>query len=37
MGRMREVNATAVLDFYVHEECQRSGIGKQLFEKFLEK
>lgn len=25
-----------VLDFYVHESCQRMGIGKILFEKMLE-
>lgn len=27
-----EISATCVLDFYVHESCQRSGIGLALLE-----
>ncbi len=27
-----EVQATCVLDFYVHESIQRHGVGRQLFE-----
>mmetsp|Transcript_2614 Transcript_2614/g.7792 ORF Transcript_2614/g.7792 Transcript_2614/m.7792 type:complete len:585 (-) Transcript_2614:536-2290(-) len=30
-----EISATCVLDFYVHESCQRSGIGLALLERFL--
>ena len=26
-----------MLDFYVHESCQRQGIGKALFERMLAK
>ncbi|KAF5833213.1 touch receptor neuron protein Mec-17-domain-containing protein [Dunaliella salina] len=32
---LQEINPTCVLDFYVHEACQRKGIGKELFEHFL--
>eukprot|EP00466_Bigelowiella_natans_P008857 jgi/Bigna1/89397/estExt_fgenesh1_pg.C_480120 len=35
VGRMRELNASCVLDFYVHESCQRRGIGKALFQHML--
>ena len=29
---LHELDALCVLDFYVHESCQRQGIGKLLFE-----
>lgn len=29
---LQEIEPTCVLDFYVHESCQRRGIGKELFE-----
>jgi len=32
---LQEITPTCVLDFYVHETCQRKGIGKELFEHFL--
>ncbi|GLI67225.1 hypothetical protein VaNZ11_011162, partial [Volvox africanus] len=32
---LREIEPICVLDFYVHESCQRRGIGKALFEHFL--
>ena len=35
-GRMHEVTANCVLDFYVHESRQRSGYGKKLFEIMLQ-
>lgn len=35
-GKVREIKALCVLDFYVHESCQRMGVGKMLFEKMLE-
>jgi len=35
-GRIAEITPTCVLDFYVAESKQRQGIGKQLFEFFLE-
>ena len=31
VGEIREINPVCVLDFYVHESCQRSGYGKVLF------
>lgn len=31
-GKMHEVTATCVLDFYVHESCQRHGHGRTLFD-----
>eukprot|EP00041_Stephanoeca_diplocostata_P002034 m.22870 g.22870 ORF g.22870 m.22870 type:complete len:244 (-) comp12823_c0_seq2:74-805(-) len=31
-GKMHEVTATCVLDFYVHESCQRHGHGRALFD-----
>ena len=31
-----QVNALCVLDFYVSESCQRSGVGHQLFRAMLE-
>ncbi|GES85857.1 alpha-tubulin N-acetyltransferase-like [Rhizophagus clarus] len=35
IGRQHEIEPLCVLDFYVHENCQRSGYGKQLFEYML--
>jgi len=35
-GSVREFQPLCVLDFYVHESVQRSGIGKTIFEKMLE-
>eukprot|EP00499_Haloplacidia_sp_CaronLabIsolate_P002742 CAMPEP_0196784530 /NCGR_PEP_ID=MMETSP1104-20130614/17185_1 /TAXON_ID=33652 /ORGANISM="Cafeteria sp., Strain Caron Lab Isolate" /LENGTH=71 /DNA_ID=CAMNT_0042154815 /DNA_START=41 /DNA_END=253 /DNA_ORIENTATION=- len=35
-GRMVEMSPLCVLDFYVHESCQRQGVGKQLFDVMLE-
>ncbi|KAG2434622.1 hypothetical protein HXX76_007517 [Chlamydomonas incerta] len=32
---LREIEPICVLDFYVHESCQRQGVGKALFEHFL--
>ncbi|GIL83039.1 hypothetical protein Vretifemale_11855, partial [Volvox reticuliferus] len=32
---LREIEPICVLDFYVHESCQRRGVGKALFEHFL--
>lgn len=34
-GETRQVSAPCVLDFYVHESRQRSGLGKTLFESML--
>lgn len=34
-GDTKPVMAPCVLDFYVHESRQRSGLGKQLFEAML--
>eukprot|EP00729_Bicosta_minor_P009672 gene9672-22944_t len=34
-GKMREVTPTCVLDFYVHESCQRTGFGRVLFDHML--
>lgn len=31
MGSIKELTPTCVLDFYVHESCQRNGIGKVAF------
>jgi GNAT superfamily N-acetyltransferase len=31
-GAIVEVEPLCVLDFYVHESCQRQGVGKALFE-----
>ena len=28
IGNIKELMPTAVLDIYVHESCQRTGIGK---------
>lgn len=36
-GTVKELQPLCVLDFYVHESVQRSGLGKQIFEKMLEK
>lgn len=35
-GEFSEIQPTCVLDFYVHESCQRQGVGRALFEHFLE-
>lgn len=35
-GEMHEIRPVCVLDFYVHENFQRGGWGKQLFDFFLE-
>lgn len=32
----KEINPVCVLDFYVHESCQRTGLGKLLFDTMLE-
>lgn len=34
-GKCKEMYPLCVLDFYVHESCQRKGIGKGLFMKML--
>jgi alpha-tubulin N-acetyltransferase 1 len=34
--KMVEINPLCALDFYVHESCQRTGFGKQLFDYMLE-
>lgn len=31
-GALREIEPLCVLDFYVHERCQRSGHGRRLFD-----
>ena len=36
IGNVREIQPLCVLDFYVHESCQRSGYGKYLFEYMLD-
>eukprot|EP00357_Protocruzia_adherens_P012985 CAMPEP_0115043008 /NCGR_PEP_ID=MMETSP0216-20121206/46606_1 /TAXON_ID=223996 /ORGANISM="Protocruzia adherens, Strain Boccale" /LENGTH=460 /DNA_ID=CAMNT_0002425233 /DNA_START=60 /DNA_END=1439 /DNA_ORIENTATION=+ len=36
VGQIKEITPLCVLDFYVHESCQRMGIGKDLFEYMLE-
>lgn len=35
VGAIKVIKPICVLDFYVHESCQRSGIGKQLFSMML--
>ena len=35
IGSIRELTPTCVLDIYVHESCQRMGIGKEIFNRFL--
>lgn len=35
-GDTKHVNAPCVLDFYIHESRQRSGLGKILFEYMLD-
>ena len=35
-GHVKEFQPLCVLDFYVHESVQRSGIGKALFERMLD-
>lgn len=35
-GHHYQVTPPCVLDFYVHESRQRSGLGKQLFEHMLQ-
>ena len=34
-GLMHEISPMCVLDFYVHERCQRQGVGSILFEYML--
>eukprot|EP00750_Incisomonas_marina_P015338 INCI18172.1.p1 GENE.INCI18172.1~~INCI18172.1.p1 ORF type:complete len:584 (+),score=79.99 INCI18172.1:177-1928(+) len=34
-GRMKEIVPLCVLDFYVHESCQRMGVGSKLFRHML--
>lgn len=34
-GQHYQVSPPCILDFYVHESRQRSGLGKQLFEHML--
>lgn len=34
-GAFREIEPVCCLDFYVHERCQRAGLGKVLFEAML--
>jgi alpha-tubulin N-acetyltransferase 1 len=36
VGSVKEIEPVCVLDFYVHESCQRSGFGRQLFEYMLD-
>lgn len=31
-AELLEIEPVCVLDFYVHESCQRQGVGKALFE-----
>jgi alpha-tubulin N-acetyltransferase 1 len=33
IGTIKEMKPTCVLDFYVHESCQRSGVGKVIIER----
>ena len=35
-GKCIEMDPVCLLDFYVHESCQRLGIGKKLFDMMLE-
>lgn len=35
-GEHYKVSPPCILDFYVHESRQRTGLGKQLFEHMLE-
>ena len=34
--KTHELSPLCVLDFYVHESCQRTGRGKALFEHMLQ-
>ena len=34
-GNQHEMEPLCILDFYVHESCQRQGSGKRLFEVML--
>ncbi|BBN14012.1 hypothetical protein Mp_6g08190 [Marchantia polymorpha subsp. ruderalis] len=36
-GQLVEMSPLCVLDFYVHESCQRMGLGHELFETMLSK
>jgi alpha-tubulin N-acetyltransferase 1 len=36
VGNVKEIEPLCVLDFYVHESCQRSGYGKYIFEYMLD-
>ncbi|GAQ79718.1 alpha-tubulin N-acetyltransferase [Klebsormidium nitens] len=33
--QLREIRPLSVLDFYVHETCQRTGVGRLLFDRML--
>lgn len=35
-GEHHQVSPPCVLDFYIHESRQRTGLGKQLFEHMLQ-
>ena len=35
-GAQHEMQPLCILDFYVHESCQRRGYGKKLFEYMLQ-
>jgi alpha-tubulin N-acetyltransferase 1 len=35
IGRIIEMSPLCLLDFYVHESCQRSGFGKEIYEFML--
>ena len=35
-GKMHERTPTCVLDFYVHESCQRTGLGRELFDHMIQ-
>ena len=34
-GVQHEMNLSCILDFYIHESCQRMGLGKLLFDHYL--
>mmetsp|Transcript_38145 Transcript_38145/g.105082 ORF Transcript_38145/g.105082 Transcript_38145/m.105082 type:complete len:280 (-) Transcript_38145:162-1001(-) len=36
-GAFREIEPLCALDFYVHERCQRTGHGRQLFDSMLKR
>lgn len=35
-GKMHERTPTCVLDFYVHDSCQRTGLGRELFDHMIQ-